>query len=529
MAGGGKQTPRQRMINMMYLVLTAMLALQVSSSIIDKFIFLNQSLQNALEEQKAASAAALVAFKKEIEKQGNSSEGLARIKKAEALKAKTAEMIKYIDNLKKEIIMGPGGGEDKEHGGVKDAKEETKLEVMMIGGNKNGKGYELKKKLDAFREELLRDYKDIGITKDDLPELTPGNEKNPIYKHDPVQKGKDFVEANFGQTPVVAGLAILTQKQSVILDFEQRILKKLGAGDFSRELKFDKIQAVASADANVVAVGSEYKAEMFLVASASKAGPRMTVSTGTVTVDKDGKGEVKFNASGKGKQKWTGRITISQRGKDTTFVVEKEYEVVEAALIVKAEANFPLYRNCANPLQTAVPALGANYKPSFSVTNGSAVPGAKVGDVTIFPGAGPKAVLTVMSSGRKVGEAEFRVNPVPPPMVFIGNASNGPINLKDPLPMLPTIRMVAKSDETFLNTLPKEANFQVSQFTVRQFRGGRAIANNVVNGNTYSTSALSTRPGDGIQVEVTQVTRINSRGERESCPITAPIHSFFVR
>ena len=68
MAGGGKQTPRQRMINMMYLVLTAMLALQVSSSIIDKFIFLNASLEHSLDAARKASENALNTLKKDVAK-----------------------------------------------------------------------------------------------------------------------------------------------------------------------------------------------------------------------------------------------------------------------------------------------------------------------------------------------------------------------------------------------------------------------------------------------------------------------------
>lgn len=527
MAGGGKQTPRQRMINMMYLVLTAMLALQVSSSIIDKFIFLNDSLERALGFSRQASENALKKFEEKVKKEGNSADGLRAIKQAHDLKQRTSELITYIDKLKMRLEKEAGGG--REHGVIKDPKEETKVELIMLGATKNGEGYTLGKKLEAYTAWLTTEYEKLGLTKNDFPSLAVGNEKNPIYANDQVQKNKGFAEANFGQTPVVAAMAVLTQKQNEIIRYEQEVLKKLVSGDMSSELKFDKIRAVATADANIVALGSEYKAEMYITASSSKSGATMTYNGSSVRVDPDGVGEVKFNASGKGEQKWTGTITIKQRGKDTTFKFEKKYEVVEPVLIVKAEANFPLYRNCANPLQTAVPALGANYKPSFSVTNGTAIPGGKSGDVTIFPGAGPKALLTVTSGGKVAGTAEFRIMPVPPPDVFIGNASGGKVNLKDPIPMPPTLRIVAKSDETFLNTLPKEANFQVAQFTVRQFRGGRAIANQVVTGTQFSTGALSTRPGDGIQVEVTSVIRINSRGEREQSPINAAFHSFFVR
>ncbi|TAE75938.1 MAG: gliding motility protein GldM [Bacteroidetes bacterium] len=527
MAGGGKQTPRQRMINMMYLVLTAMLALQVSSSIIDKFIFLNDSLERALGFSRQASENALKKFEEKVKKEGNSADGQRAIKRAHELKQKTSDLISYIDKLKTRLEKEAGGG--REHGVIKDPKEETKVELIMLGATKNGEGYTLGKKLDAYTTALASEYADLGLSKNDFPSLAMGNEKNKIYEHDQIQKNKGFAEANFGQTPVVAAMAVLTQKQNEIIRYEQEVLKKLVSGDMSSELKFDKIRAVATADANIVALGSEYKAEMYITASSSKSGASMTYNGSSVRVDPDGVGEVKFTASGKGEQSWKGTITIKQRGKDTTFTFTKKFEVVEPVLIVKAEANFPLYRNCANPLETAVPALGASYKPSFSVTNGTAIPGARAGSVTIFPGAGPSSKLTVTSSGKVAGTADFRIMPVPPPDVFIANTSGGKINVKDPIPMPPTLRIAAKSDETFYNTLPKEANFQVMQFTVTQFRGGRGITNQVVNGSQFSTGSLSTRPGDGIQIQVTSVIRINSRGEKEQSPINAAFHSFFIK
>ncbi len=528
MAGGGKQTPRQRMINMMYLVLTAMLALQVSSSIIDKFIFLNASLEHALEGARKSSENALESLKKDVAKQGSSAEGLKKIKHAEKLKQKTAELIGEIDKIKKRIITEAGGGIDPHTNAVKDAKEETKVEILMLGSNKNGVGYDLKKKLDVYTDALINDsdFKEYKLPKEDVPSLSEGNENNPIYRHDQVQRGKNFAEANFGQTPVVAALAVLTQKQTDIIRYEQALLKRIGAGDLTADLKFDAIVAIASADANIVAQGSEYRAEMFISASSKKSGARMTYNGSGITV-KDGIGEVKFTAGGKGEQSWKGTITINNRGKDTTFQVNKKFEVVEPVLIVKAKANFPLYRRCANPLETVVPALGAAYKPSFSVTNGTASPGAKQGDVIIFPGAGAESILTVTSGGKKAGEAKFRVNPVPAPEIYVSGSSGNKLNFKNPIPMLPNIRIMVVPDETFKNTLPDEARYEVVSFEISVYRGGRRINNVVASGGQYSTANMNTRPGDGIQIEIKAVNRINSRGEREPAPISAPLQSFY--
>jgi gliding motility-associated protein GldM len=540
MAGGGKQTPRQKMINLMYLVLTAMLALQVSSSIMDKFVFLNASLEHSRDEAEKASQEALVALKKMVEKAGSSREGLESVKRADKLIKTSQELIKYIETVKRNLGETAGEGFDPKTKTVHNPKEETKVEVYMIGTeSKKGEGYTVEKKLNEYVDWLYEEFKDLGFekpkdrdkmeTEGPFPLLAYGNKNSLLYQNDAVQRGKGFVEASFGQTPVVAALAILTQKQNEIIRYEQEVLKKLGAGDLSRDIKFDQIIVKASATSQTVAIGQEYEAEMFITATSSKISPSMTVNGSGIPV-KDGVGKVRIPATSAGEKSWSGTVTFKNKGRDTTFPFKEKYMVVEPVLIVKAAANFPLYRNCANPLETAVPALGATYSPSFSVTNGSAVPGGKQGNVTIFPGAGPETVLTVSSGGKVMGSAKFRVNPVPPPQVFLGNRSGNPIaNLDQPIAVPSSLQIVAKPDETFANTLPTEANYGVMGVEVTQFRGGRSIAQRKFGNGIIEMGGFQTRPGDGFQVKIVSVQRINSRGEREQAKITSPYIGFFVR
>lgn len=527
---GGKQTPRQRMVNLMYLVLTCLLALQVSSSIIDKFIFLNQSLEHSLEGARDASENALEALKKKVAAGGNASEGLEKIKRADKLKFEAAKMVGEIDKIKKKLIE-ESGGIDKKTGNLANPKEETKVEVYMIGreGSKNGRGYDLEKKLNGFVTWLGTEYKDLeGLPS--FPKLAEGNQNNPLYKSDPIQRSKDFAQASFGQTPVVAALALLTQKQTDIIRYEQEVLKILGADELTKEVKFDKIVAIASADANIIASGSEYRAEMFISASSSKKGAVMTYNGSPVRVDADGKGEVKFTAVGKGEQEWRGTITIKKsKTADTTFNFVKKYTVVEPVLLVTSASKFPLYQNCANALETTVPALGAAYKPSFSVNNGSAVPGARTGDVTIFPTNLGDCKLTVNSGGRLAGTADFKVLPVPPPTIFLANSQGTQINSENPIPVPRSFKIVAKSDENFANTLPKEANYRVTGVEVFQFRGGRAIQTRKYSSGDIDMSQFQTRPGDGFQFKCTGVIRATSKGTTEPAKILAPYSSCQVR
>ncbi len=540
MASLGELSPRQRMINMMYLVLTAMLALQVSSSIVDKFVFLNASLERSLDAARGASESALDNLKNKVKKGGNDAKGLEAIKRAEELKKETAKIIGEIDQIKKRLVDEAGGGRDKKTGQIKNPKEETKVETYMIATQEKGKGYELEGKLNGFVNYLYKEYGDLGFEKPKseeamakggpFPLLAVGNQYNPLYKNDPIQREKDFAEANFGQTPVVAALAVLTQKQTEIIRYEQEILKELGASDLTKDIKFNRVLAMASADANTVARGTDYTATLFLSATSTKANVKMSVNGNAIRVV-DGVGEVKIPAQGKGEQTWKGEIRLKRGDRDTVFTVEKQYNVVEPTLLVLSKSKFPLYQNCANPLETAVPALGAAYSPSFSVNNGTAVPGPATGDVTIYPRNVGPLNLSVSSGGKPVGTAEFRVNPVPPPDVFLSNRSGSTrVSPEQPVPAnIPGLSIQAVAEETFRNTLPKEANYRVSQISVRQFRGGRAISTQNFSGGQINMSGFQARPGDGFQVKVESVQRVNSKGEILPVKLNNYLISFFVR
>ena len=310
------------------------LACQTSNdSDTSKFILLNQSLEHVMIGAQQASEPMFNRLKKRVEDEGNSPEGLTTVKRAEELKSKTDKVFKEIEKLKREIQNHPraGAGIDSHTSAVKNDKEVNGVKTIMIGINKQGKGYQLEKDLNQYVAYLNKQFvedKALGFA-GPFEGIAKGNEEVKMYKHDRIQRSKDFVNANFGQTRVTAALAILTQRQLEIIRYEQEVLKKLGAGDLSQRLDGERICASASADVNVVVAGQPYKAQLFITATTSKSGSRMTFNGQPIRVNADGIGEVGFIATGKGKQTWTGTVTINQRGKDTTFTLKKEYEVID--------------------------------------------------------------------------------------------------------------------------------------------------------------------------------------------------------
>jgi gliding motility-associated protein GldM len=516
---GGKETPRQKMIGMMYLVLTALLALQVSSEIINKFDLINKSLEGATRDARATNDVRITGIQKAVEKDPSKKELL---KKAETVKSKSAEMIAYIEGVKDEMVKASKGL--KEDGTYANPSAETEMESLMVGPNKNGKAYEVKERLNKFASELSQ------LSGKQIPPLALDARDVTALAKDPAQKNKDFAELNFAQTPMVAGLAVLSQKQNDIARYEADILEDIAKKVEAVDVKLDKIVAMVRPEAKVVAAGTKYKAQMFLAASSSSITPAMSYNGQNISVA-GGMGNIEFVAQGGNydkdgnlKKTWKGQITIKKNtGEgDTTFVVEEEYIVAKPVIQIQSASVQALYANCGNELKVAVPALGASYAPSFSGAGANFIQGANKGDVTIVPTSMGEVTLNVSSGGNMIGSEKFKVRPVPRPDVR-AYANSKEVDLKTGIsaPYPSSLELRAIAEEGFANFLPKDAQFRVSSFDVMLVKGKRASPAVSSSGNRASIGSLASQaqPGDRLLIQIKGVQRMNFKGQIvESAP-----------
>ena len=515
---GGKETPRQKMIGMMYLVLTALLALQVSSAIMMKFKFLDDSLMGVNSTTNENNKGVVSNISTQVAKNGNMAADKKVLTAAEEVRTRTRAMIDYIEGLREEMIKTTGGKD--ETGMYKGAKEEEQVAIYMIGGKKNGKAYELKDKLNGY-SQFLRQYNE------QVPEkLARDGKEDPLSMSDREQRNKDFANLNFGQTPLVAALAVLSQKEAEILKYESDALSSLAQKVGATKLSFDKIFAMASAESKTVAAGTKYTAEMFLAASSDAITPRMTAQGRPLKVEK-GKGKVEFvaqagayDAEGNSKQKWKGAITFNNKGRDTTFQIEQEYIVAKPVIQIQSASVQALYLNCGNELNVQVPALGATYDPAFTASGAQVIKGAKKGEVVLIPNS-PEVKLNVASGGNAIGSESFKVRLIPKPDVefFV---SGKPINEKQGMPAPRSINVRAIPDESFRNFLPKDARYRVASWQVTLVRNNRPVGGTMnVTGDVANTSAMAAeaRPGDRILLEVKSVQRRNFRDQTEDVKV----------
>ncbi|WP_455429299.1 type IX secretion system motor protein PorM/GldM [Hymenobacter siberiensis] len=322
----------------------------------------------------------------------------------------------------------------------------------------------------------------------------------------------------------------MSQKETAVLKLEADALseqaKKVGATIIS----FDKIGAFASAESNTVAAGTKYKAELFLTASATGLQQKMTLNGSPLAVGADGHGKVEFtarpggfDASGNAKASWEGRIKFNQNNRDTTFIVKVPYTITKPVMQIQSASVQALYFKCGNKLNVSVPALGAQYKPSFSASGASAIQGAKTGDVTLVPSA-REVTLNVSSGGNAIGSQTFQVRPIPKPTIecWVGGRQ---ANEKQGTPgtAVRSLNLRAIPDAGFATFLPDDAKFRVSRYEVTLVRGRRpALPTKTVSGPQADLSDVvnAYRDGDRLYIEVKEVQRQTFQGSVEPVSVS---------
>jgi len=521
---GEKLSPRQKMIGMMYLVLTALLALQVSNSVLEKFVFINRVMEKEVNEGAQKNSRLVSNIQSTVKEKGDREEDLNVLKRAREVRERSSEVVGKLEDYKQKIVELTGGTD--ENGNYIGVKDQDKVANMMIN---KGQGEEIKKLLNNYADFLSKETGDK-----EYPPLAMDAWENPVFKDDPNQNSKDFSALTFQNTPMAAGLASISQLQAEVINYETDALTDLAEQVGAQDISFDQITVMVRPESKIVAAGAKYKADMFIAASSSAINPEMYVDEKPVPVEGQF-GKVEFTATGgnydnNGFIQKSFKAAIQLPNVDTPFVENIEYTVVKPTIKVQSAAVQALYLRCGNELQVDVPQLGADYNPSFSATGAQVLGGDRI-IVTVVPQRA-KVALKVSSSGNYIGTEDFRVRRVPKPTIELktrGKHVDEKRGMSAPGPR--SLDIEAVPEEDFKTFLPKDARYRVSQWTVTLARGSRPIGSkNVtdekVNLNDFASKA---RPGDRIVVEVKQVQRMNFQRKVEEVPLgtvvkTIPLH-----
>lgn len=418
---GGKETTRQKMINIMYLVLLAMLALNVSDTILNAFKNINDSL-DASKTNVSTSLDQIFNTFENTELKNKPERAKPLWDRANKAKAYAEELNTDIQRLKDEFKT-KGEGIDPETGDFVLRDNMDIAQDIMI--NKK-EGVKLKAKINDTRAKLIALLEDPNATLSATLEA-----KDPAKR---VNGKKQWEEINFGEgTPLTAANTILTKIQADLRNAEIEVVKKIFGRMTETKLTFDAFKAVAVPSSSYVIQGQPYKAEVFLTASDSKSNPEISVNGSALAV-KEGVGTYTGGTSSIGVFTWKGTIRVKQSdGEVKTYETNPiTYQVAKPSATVSSTRLNVIYAGIENPFSISAPGFPLeSIKASISggsLSGGSGkfminVPGSYVGkEVTIN--------VSGTSDGKSIslGSNVFRVKPIPNPTAKFAGKMGGIIS-----------------------------------------------------------------------------------------------------
>ena len=414
--------PRQKMINIMYLVLTALLALNVSSEIINAFKTINSSLKTSNDNVEAKNQLIFKSFQDKLAKAETHELAAIWAPKADKVKASADEVYNYIETLKKELEF-----ESSNKGTMKDADgsptfkaDDLDAPTRLLVEAPLEKAKELKTKLESFRATAL------GID----PEVKANFEATlPLDLSMPKVSGSkaattDWGYAYFHMTPTIAAMTILSKFQNDIKNSESQIVefchKKVG----EVQVRYDQFQAIASQSSEYLMPGQELRISGGVGAFSKAAQPSVNIDGANIALNAEGVAEYKTTVGGPGS--YSKKVSISFKKPDgTTAVLDKEIKYTVGSptgASVSADAVKVLYIGLKNPLTINGGTAGAE-KTSATMSQGNlsnSGGGKFIAEVTT-PG---EATIAVTADG-KVSDFKFKVKKVPNPTAMIGSSEGG--------------------------------------------------------------------------------------------------------
>ncbi len=507
---GGKETPRQKMIGMMYLVLTAMLALNVSKSILDAFITIDEQAleQNTNIVQAINGVGTKIAFLKKDPQSKKTAEEIEPI----------FNKIKDYSNQADDLFYNELNEMFKETEGKtwfqKDPtsqitsftpldeikkKDDYDTPTRFFGGDtpkSKKRGEALRNKLLEFRDQLILSVADSikddqnkwhTITKSNLGSLEEFTkfleaDKHPnrtelteIYssltKPEKVKQHKEMKAwnvARFYHQPMVGVVSTMTSLRNDIRLAQQKASKMLLSRIDKPMMNINKVEAQVIANTQYLNVGEKLTVKVGIVAfDSTKKYPikyRMGDAGDYATSDS---GAFVLSAGSPGKRQLEGNLLVELAGSPTELPFNFEYTVGKPSASIAAPELNVMYRGYDNKIQ----AVASGYPPeSIKVSCSGCSSFSKKGDLFIARvSGGSEATVSVTADGKKIGFQKFRIKPLPKPQPYFGGATYGTKTIRSGT-LKQTPPLTAKLADSPLNI-----KFNVKSFTLDVIVNGKII------------------------------------------------------
>jgi len=424
-ASNCKETPRQKMIGMMYLFLTAMLAINVSNEVLNAFTIIDNGLAKTIQTFEDKNESKYFEFENALD--ANPAKVQDSWDKANNIREESNNLTKLLEDLKHRMVKSADGPEyDINNINSKDNLD-VPAEIMIV----LGQGEKLRKSIDAYRNLVLSHIEEKDSTLRRAISKTLNTEKpkkktkgDPNYSWESIQ---------FSHTPLIGAVTLLSKIQTDIRSTESDIVSYLFNQIEAESFKFNKLRAEVFAPSSYILKGDTYEAQVFLAAIDTTQNPKIVIDRkGPLNKNnfKDGRGIYTAKADKVGPVTWGGVITYtSPSGIEKPYEFESTYIVAEPNVVVSATKMNVFYVGVDNPVSVSAPGFTSD-RVRATMTNGRLI---KKGDTYIakpkvaFRNSKVQVEAQFEDGWRPLRTVDFRVKPIPDPVAKVAELGGGKI------------------------------------------------------------------------------------------------------
>lgn len=420
--------PRALMIQLMYLVLTAMLALNITREVLNAFQTINTSIvkSNSTVTQKIED------FYRMFDAEEAKPEETDRVKpwndRAKRVRQLSNEMTAYLEGLKDTIVNRAGGWVLNERTNMQEPKNMEDIDVATKYFVEGPHGDALRAKLQKFVDDVVADIPDEEDKKAILANIPLDLDDFPPSEDN---RTGSWSRGTFQNVPVVATVTILSKFQSDVINAESGVVEYFFSKINDSIIKIDEYMPVAVANTGYALPGEEITATITLAAYSKNMKPTITSNRGNVTVE-NGVGTIKFRAAGTGKQTLQGTIQMPFRGTTKSYPYTLDYYVGSTGGSLQLDKMNVFYIGVANPVTVA--ASGYDIADvQLVIPEASEIKPKGNGQFDVFvTKQNPKEGIPYTIRGKnksggfdEVGTGRVRVRYLPDPVAMLGSNSKG--------------------------------------------------------------------------------------------------------
>lgn len=457
-----KLSPRQKMINLMYVVLMAMLALNISSDVLNGFSLVDEGLNRTKENSSSQNEAIYKTLDETMKT--NPEKTKQWYDKAQLVKSKSDSLYQFAESLKWDIVREADGSD----GDILNINNKENLEaathVMLAPGI--GKGKRLYSAINHYREGIVKMINDKNMKRiiaDNLSTTVPAKGR---------LLGKNWQEYMFENTPVIASVTLLSKLQNDIRNAEGAVLHQLVANIDIKDVRVNEINAYVIPTSQTVVRGGTFSAQIIMAAVDTTARPDIYIGN-TLLKSSNGRYEAICNSTGEFTLK--GYLLMHNGGGETIRrEFSQPYTVVEPTATVSATLMNMLYAGYQNPISVSVPGVPAN-KINATMTGGTLTKKSDGQYVAVPSKVGEDVVITVTAQNeghqQEMGKYTFHVRKLPDPTAYISykDAEGNENRYKGGTPISKTVLLNAKGISAAIDDGLLDINFRVVSFEATFF------------------------------------------------------------